>query len=660
MKSQPTNTIDDTLLAVAERQAEGWRVLLVRRGDRPTILNAREFSANDQTGLAAWLDSQRCGDLRVILPAAATIVRTQSMPAAAPLQMLAALRLQAEGVFLGSVPMARIGLGILDGKSDTERQGVIMAWPETQVGVEVGAKLETITRYVPEPAAMLLLAANGHPAVAADRADGSIAIALQGAEGLVIRATRESPADAADGGAAWREGLRQALVETALNAGMEPSRIAAFLAQADSSSEESGTRVVMLDANVADLLGSKLTVQVAGAEDDASWWRSWAIPLAATLICCGNLSELARLRRREQRNAPTRIEQFAERYSSPSRALRVAVAAFVIAGIAPIAAAWLRGKVLEWKMPESAGKFEVSQKEIEQRIQLYSELSKRTLPMAKLLGDLACCTPDGVEIESIQLSATQGISVRGVAKAQGEKSAAEIVNSMARLMDSSGVFDKTHWRWNTPDGRGIFKFDLDSLITRPTMAADFPEDRDWAVKTLAQRKYNMVDDADSADSSHDAATHANAGTDAAKGDGAAAEGNTLASAADTSTKANGATSSRSNGGSTAGGSGDGGVPARGIGRRDPATAPGTDGGDKPATASSGVGAGGGPAATAMQNTVIPDEVTDDQLKTMTKETARALLADFAKAKRRPDLDADTRKRLDVDFNRILDRLKGMQ
>jgi hypothetical protein len=86
VKSQPTNTIDDTLLAVAERQAEGWRVLLVRRGDRPTILNAREFSANDQTGLAAWLDSQRCGDLRVILPAAATIVRTQSMPAAAPLQ----------------------------------------------------------------------------------------------------------------------------------------------------------------------------------------------------------------------------------------------------------------------------------------------------------------------------------------------------------------------------------------------------------------------------------------------------------------------------------------------------------------------------------------------------------------------------------------------
>jgi hypothetical protein len=192
------------------------------------------------------------------------------------------------------------------------------------------------------------------------------------------------------------------------------------------------------------------------------------------------------------------------------------------------------------------------------------------------------------------------------------------------------------------------------------MAADFPEDRDWAVKTLAQRKYNMVDDADSADSSHDAATHANAGTDAAKGDGAAAEGHTLASAADTSIKANGATSSRSNGGSTAGGSGDGGVPARGIGRRDPATAPATDGGDKPATASSGVGAGGGPAATAMQNTAIPDEVTDDQLKTMTKETARALLADFAKAKRRPDLDADTRKRLDVDFNRILDRLKGMQ
>ena len=248
-----------------------------------------------------------------------------------------------------------------------------------------------------------------------------------------------------------------------------------------------------------------------------------------------------------------------------------------------------------------------------------------------------------------------------MAKAQGEKSAAEIVNSMARLMDSSGVFDKTHWRWNTPDGRGIFKFDLDSLIVRPTMIAEFPEERDWSVKTLAQRKYNLADDGSAPDASHDSSHDATqASADSGKSDAASSEGTKVATAGDPSAEGAGTGSSRSNGGANSRANGDGGVPARGIGRRDPATSPSSDGGSKPATASSGVGAGGGPAATAMQNTVIPDPVSDEQLKAMTKETARALLADFAKAKRRPDLDTDTRKRLDVDFNRILDRLKAMQ
>ena len=250
MKSQPTITIDDTLLAVAERQADSWRVLLVRRGDRPTILDARVFAASDESGIATWLQSQHCGDLRIVLPASATIVRMITIPVAAPTQMLAALRLHAEGMFLGSVPLVRIGLGVLSGASEGERQGVIMAWPGTQVGISIGSKLEAIARYVPEPAAMLVLASADHPAIAADRTDGSIAIAMYSPKGMVIRATRETAAAGVAGDDAWNEGLRSALVETALNAGMEPARITAFLSQTDASTSRTGDRVLMLDPEI--------------------------------------------------------------------------------------------------------------------------------------------------------------------------------------------------------------------------------------------------------------------------------------------------------------------------------------------------------------------------------------------------------------------------
>ena len=664
MKAQPTPTIDDTLLAIAERAADSWRVLLVRRGDKPSVLEARNFGSADESGIANWLQAQRCGDLRVILPAAATIVRSVKMPAAAPSQMLAALRLQAEGMFLGAVPLVRIGLGILDGEAEADRQGIIMAWPESQPGVPLGSKLEEITRYIPEPAAMLVLASKGHPAISGDRSVGSIAIAMKSSKGLEIRATREAAADEIEGDGAWSEGLRRALVETALNAGVEPARVAAFVADMERSAERSGDRVLMLDPEANAILAERLDVRVSSA-DDPTWWRSWSIPLAAAVVACGPLSELARLRRIEEREAPSRIVRFIERYSNPSRAVLVAGLAFAIVGLAPIASAWLRVQVLQSKMPSKANVFAESQRDIEHRIALYTALAERTVPVAKILGDLAVCTPDGIEIEQIQVSPTQGITVRGVAKGQGERSAAEAVNTMARLLDSSGVFDKTHWRWNTPDGRGIYKFDLDAQITRPTHIQKVNAERDWAEKTLAERKYAS---GSSDDSASGAAPAAESGT-ASRPDGELAvaapkePSRTGARTPDKpsekpadkpaeSTGENAAASSETlAAGST--------VPARGIGRRDPASAPSTpaptDG--TPATASTGAGAGGGPAATALANTAIPDPFTDEQLAAMSKEQARALLSDISRARRRQDVDAEVRKRLTDDFQRILEHLK---
>ncbi|MFM1868593.1 MAG: hypothetical protein RL591_2001, partial [Planctomycetota bacterium] len=625
MKPTTPTTYDDQLLAVAERRADRVRALLVRKGERPTVLDAREFDGGDpMAALLSWTESSRCGDVRVLLPASSTIVRQTTLPNAIPSQMLAAMRLQAEGMFLGAIPANRMGLGILPDTGEVERQGIIVAWPIPARGDDdsgLTARQEKVVRYVPEVAALVPLASGDTPAVFADRDSGSIAIAMEGRKGLVLRAARET--GSADDAADWANGVRQAVAETILNAGIEPSRIASMVAATELTSTQSGSRTTMIGRDALAQLRSRLTVQVAAAESTGAWWNDWAILLGATIVATGSLAELARLKRVEEGVKTSRIELLVKRYSDPSRALRACLAGFVIVGFAPVAFAWMRSAVIQWKMPEEPAVFERNQKAIDQRISHYRELGKRTLPVTKLLGDLACCTPDGIEIESIQLSGTQGVSVRGVSKAKSDIFAENLVTEMASNMDASGVFEKSRARFDAGDGRGILKFDIEAPIVRPTLASQYPEARDWAKTTLAQRKYGKPGDeenasgASAAGGSSTASGSSTTSRDQTPAGGTASGG---AVAADPESNAgsetevasadgeSGSANASTRGSATVGG------PARGITRRP--TTPNGDGaaasgagagansgsganagaGSAPATMPSGAGAGGGPAA----------------------------------------------------------------
>ncbi len=680
MKQPQTTAIDDQVLVIAERRGDRVRALHVRRGARPTVVETREFEG--MSSLFSWVETLHCGDVRMLLPAASTIVRQTTLPAAVPSQMQAALRLQAEGMFLGSVPSNRMGLGILPGGDDAERQGLIIAWPVPASGeVESGfsAKQEKLVRYLPEMAAMIVLATGDLPSVSADREVGSVAISMRGRKGLVLRAARESVGN--DGEMAWESGVRSAIAETVLNAGVDASRMQEMIARTEATRRTSGTRTTMLDPGVRSALASSLDVKVAAAESDSEWWNDWAVLLAGAVISCGPLAELAQLRRVEEGVKTSRLEVLVKRYSEPTRALRVCVAGFAIVAFAPIAFAWVRSAIVQWKMPEEAAVFERNQRTIEQRISHYRELGRRTLPVTKILGDLACCTPDGIEIEQIQLSGTQGVSVRGVSKAKSDIFAENLVTEMASNMDASGVFEKSRPRFDAGDGRGILKFDIEAPIVRPTLESQYPETRDWAKATLAQRKYGKPsDDAEDGD-----ATSERPATASANGDTAMARANGDAKpdpeAAPSEPATPDAGVARANGASDSDGDGRGsgaaalGGPARGIARRTgdaPASGggsgtSGTNGtngtsgaGSTPAaTSGSGAGAGGGPAAAALANAQVPPTFSDEELRAMTRDQARGLLADFSRAKRRADLDAETRKRIDTDFNRILDHLKSI-
>lgn len=665
MKNQTAISIDDTLFAVAERRTDRVRALLVRKGARATVLDSREFAAADANGLVSWLQSKSCNDLRMMLPASAVIVRMTTLPAASANQMLAALSLQAESFFLGTVPRHRLGLAVLaeSADRDRDREGVVIAWPPTHTVTEASAHLESITRYIPEPAALLPLATADIPAVSCDRRAGSIAIALRSESGVVLRSAREDST-----GDAWNEGIRRAVAETALNAGFETSRIAGVVAAAESNLELGGDRGLIVDPEIRRHLEPSVSVEVAAAAGDAQWWRSWALLLGAAVAVNGALADLCRLRRHEAGSEPTRLARFLVRYSSPTRAVRVCVAAVAIAAIAPLGAAWLRAAIYEWKLPSSLGEFQLQQRDIERRIAHYEAVSRKSLPVSKILGDLAVATPDGIELESIQMSPTQGISVRGTAKPQGGKQPDEIVNAMARLMDSSGVFRKTNWGWNTPDGRGEFKFSLSAEIARPTLMPEYEASRDWAIKTLAQRKYAEPEDAapkpangdaPAADSEGDEAS-ASATTSAPRGgqpDGRAAPARPAVVVASSSGSGERGSETSSAGAPVSPSAGDDApaLPDRGIGRR-----PSGEGGDEPKPAQSGgagTGAGGGPGTIAQANLAIPETVTDEQIAAMSKPELRAKLSEYAVAARRQDIDAETRARLNADFNRIIAALR---
>jgi hypothetical protein len=671
LKKQPAITIDDSLFAVAERRADRLRVLLVKKGARPAAIATREFALADSSGVLSWLGTRNCGDLRMILPASAVIVRMSTLPAASPTQMLTALSLQAESFFLGTVPHHRLGLAVLPDSGGTEREGIVVAWPPAQPAPESSPQLEAITRYLPEPAALLPLASADIPAVTGDRRSGSIAIALRSPRGIVLRSARE------DGSAdSWSEGLRRAIAETALNAGIEPAKIAAAVAAAESNVEQTGDRAVIIDPAIRQQLEGKIAIEVGAEALEASWWRDWAVLLGAAIVAAGPFAELCNLRRHQGGAEPTKLSRFLVRYSDPARALRVCVAAVAIMAVVPLGAAWLRSAIYQWKMPASLGEFQLEQRDIERRIAHYEAVARKSLPVSKLLGDLAVATPDGIELESIQLSLTQGVSVRGTAKPQGGKQPDEIVNTMARQMDSSGVFRKTNWGWNAPDGRGEFKFNLTAEIVRPTLRPNYDEARDWAIKTLAQRKYPDADagstkperpvDGDSEttgdrDASPVGGDSGRSTAAATNNPGSIAGSGTTPSRPEALTTpgtepvARGEAADGGDGATTATGDGAA-LPERGIGRR---PTPGPDEQPKPAASGgAGAGAGGGPGAAAQANLTVPDTISDEQLKTMSKPELRAKLSEFAVAARRQDLDADTRARLSADFNRILNALKG--
>jgi hypothetical protein len=139
------------------------------------------------------------------------------------------------------------------------------------------------------------------------------------------------------------------------------------------------------------------------ADSDGAWWNDWAILLGATITSTGPLAELARLKRVEEGVKTSRIELLVKRYSDP--ALRCARASLdsSSSGLRPSHLHGCARQLCNGRGQKNLRSSSEIRRRLTNGFRTTANSGSARFPVTKLLGDLACCTPDGIEIESIKL-----------------------------------------------------------------------------------------------------------------------------------------------------------------------------------------------------------------------------------------------------------------
>ena len=627
--------LDPSIVAVVRHAGEGsWEALLAVADDGAVRVRERRRLAAEALG--SWLDEQRAGTRLAVIPSAATICRMFRLPGVAPDQLRQALRLQAETHLLGGVPRHRTAVAPLpSGLLGPDPVGLLLAWPEqSHAGLPPGAGW----RAVPEVLTLLATQQAGgslEPGFVADERDGSIGVLLAGPHGPLLRATCE-----AGEGEDWLTTVRRALVETAMAAGHEPSEATQVADR------------LLGGASAKDGLVCSGPV-APGVSSDA---RIDSLLAAAAMAGTGPLREFTEIvDRPEVESRPGfagLVEASLLKLSEPAFAIRFAIAAVLVAMAIPVAAAGLRVAILRAKLPDPQA-FEASMQESERQLAVYRELEAQAWPFMKLLGDLSNCMPEAIEVESIVMGHGEPITIRGIAKPENDQTGADAILEMERRMRAAGIFDKITKRWDPPDGRGVYEFSLSADVSRPTRPGRFTDADDFAVTSLAERRYGpaakpgsrtetSAEQASTGDSAEPASTTprepASTTRRVATGSPRAASPTTPETPDSPAEPGEGAAPD------TAASTSGSGLPDRGIGRRRSSEESATTGGravDVP----------------DPSTTVAAVDYSDAEIEAMSKAEAQTALGKVARARQSPGLDDAAKERLRTLFDKLLRRVR---
>ncbi len=482
---------DPDLLAVCRRRdgtSEDVRVLLVRDGR--TIEDRFDCPDSD---LLSRIAAASCGRILGVLPGAATLVRTVHVPAASPMQVESAIRLEAEARLLGSAPRHRTGIGILGG-SGPHPTGIIVAWPEGLPGgipaLESAAAAGFIVDRVPEIACLAHLAGDVPDGVVSSL-DGhgrgrTLSAVIPTSTGPVFRSSRGG-----DGDMAAR--LRPLVVESLLADGHEPAEV-------KSATDR------LLHAVPRQTIGGVLAIGERGetmlATDHGTLPDTSSphaaedrILLAAIAIERGPLSALARLRSEETIEEPGFLRNIVVNLSHGRTAVAMTFAAVLLVVLAPLATAGLRLMVMRSKV-EDLNVLEARVREVENRQKIYRELDRQAWSVTKLLGDVANLMPEQIEATSISFSHGDPMSISGLAKRDGGSSGTDAVFEFNRRLRESGLFADAGPMpsIDPPDGRGYSEFKISAELADPLRPLRTPAEEDYAVLSFSDRRFGPVDD----------------------------------------------------------------------------------------------------------------------------------------------------------------------
>ncbi|MBU6209140.1 MAG: hypothetical protein KGR22_04450 [Planctomycetes bacterium] len=500
--AKPTLAAD--LAAVLRLDGERWKALLVRFGPLGVQFEqAGEFGPDCGEGsgvedLAPWLLELMPERVVVIVPGNEVILRSIPLPRATPAQQQQALALQAEGALAPDAPRCRSACAVVpDGSTGAEeRLGIVLEWkPGGAVQLPAGLKADDGRRAAQGPVAprvtftapvaglLGLMSADGlgraaRMCIDVQPSTGSVAVVASREGHLVARTLIERSDDASE----FAGAISEAVNDTAmLGHWSEEDLIAARRAMPAAFAQG------FAGLAGADALGSAL----AGAPDEASWRAQFGDLAGVALALRSPLAPLLGLMPIEPRRSQGLIIDALTRMDSPAFTKRALIAAGLAVVFGPMAVAGLRLAWLNFRLSDAAA-FEAAMVSSERRIALYGQVDKLGWPMSKLLSDIACTTPDGIELESINIDHGSNVQVRGLARGVGDLSSVDAIVMMEERMRASKVFARIVKSWEEPKG-GSTEFSITAQVTDPMLIVRYSESQDFGKKTLAEQRWGPVD-----------------------------------------------------------------------------------------------------------------------------------------------------------------------
>lgn len=627
MSRLPSRPAASGRVAVLHRAAGEVRALVAEAGaGRPRVVAFSRFGPQDAARVDAWLDDQGAVDVVAVLPSAAAVCRTCALPAADESALAQALALQAEALLPGAAPPHRMASAVLPAAAgEPGRAGLIVAWPEAaRVDLPPTRRDVDFAPDVAGVAAVLGAARPAEPLVGLDPATGSVALALSHAGGIVFRAARGDSSSPA----AWRESVARIVAETALSAGHAGSftetLVEALRRQA--AGLEPTAAALLLPAELLETARRSIHVDRA----DPSWWREYGVAAGVALARLGPLAPLTRLRWAAPLESPSLLRQAVERLSNPGTAARIVAACVLVVMLAPLAGAGLRLGLIKLKYRGVESDLDALD-ETRTRLVIYEDLSEQSWPMAKLLSDIACCTPRSVDIDQVHLRRGEPIRLGGRVRPHEKLSAQEVVAQMQENLAATRIFSGFRITWGKGDNFQSYEFTLSADVARPYFSYGYPIELDYGRWTLADRLYGSPTpprDEPPAAVTVSQTTERPAGeahvveTAEENGDGAAPPANSS--------------------------------PSRAV-RPRPALPNLTDGGKRFEGDAADHSSNRGAALPPSQK--IPEPLTEEQIGAMTLPELTEALTRIAAARQLARLDDETRERLKREFDLVKDRRK---